>query len=437
MLRTLTMITFVLIFTVSMAFGSGFSIYEHGARATAMGGAFIAQADDPSAIFYNPAGITSLKGTQFGLGVTIIMPAFDFTGPSPSTVKTDAEKLTFYPPHLYITHQFNEQWSAGFGIYSLFGLASEWEDKWVGRELNTETELTTIFFNPVVAFKPVESLSIALGVSLVYGNVVMQSDVLALPNTLPGIAEHVYVGSKLDGSTTAFGFNAAVQYMATEQLTLGFHYRHNVKLEIDDGEATFDIPSTGIPDYDNGLKANFPTPNTGKSEIELPNMIGLGISYDFTENFTAEFDWMQLGWSSYDVLTIEFDQAVGGEKTHSDEKKYEDSYSLRLGLEYRINESWAIRGGYLRDNNAVPDAYVEPTLPEAKRDLISLGFGWKNENFTVDGFFLILLQEDREITNSEKYYDVTAYAPQLAKPFNGTYTGGANLFGITLGYAIN
>jgi long-chain fatty acid transport protein len=431
MLRNLTMITFVLILTVSMALGSGFSIYEHGARAAAMGGAFIAQADDPSAIFYNPAGITSLKGTQFGLGVTIIMPTSDFTGPTGlSTDKTDAEALTFYPPHLYITHQFNEQWSAGFGIYSLFGLATEWPKEWVGRELNTDTELTTIFFNPVVAFKPVESLSLALGVSVVYGNVVMQSDVLAIPAGTPGITEHVYVGSKLDGTTTAYGFNAAVQFMATEQLKLGFHYRHNVKLEFDEGEGTFDIPSTGIPAYDANLVAGFPTPNTGKSEIELPNMIGIGISYDFSEDFTAEFDWMQLGWSSYDVLTIEFDKAVGGDKIHSDDKKYEDSYSLRLGLEYRINESWAIRGGYLRDNNAVPDAYVEPTLPEAKRDLISLGFGWKNENFTVDGFFLILMQHDREINNSTKTILGTV-------PFNGTYTGGANLFGVTVGYAIN
>jgi long-chain fatty acid transport protein len=436
MLRKTCLISLVLICITSLAFGSGFSIYEHGAKGTAMGGAFIAQANDPTAIFYNPAGITALKGTQFGLGVTVIMPQFDFTGPSPSTTKTDAEKLTFFPPHLYITHQFNEQWSAGFGFYSLFGLASEWPENWVGRELNTNTELTTMFFNPVVAFKPVESLSIAVGASLVYSNVVMQYDVLALPAGTPGLAENVYVGAKLDGTTTAFGFNAGVQFKATEQLTLGLHYRHNVKLKIDDGEATFAIPATGIPAYDAALAGNFPTPNTGKAEIELPNLIGIGIAYDFTEQLTAEFDWMQLGWSSYDVLTLEFDKPVGGEKTVSDDKKYEDSYSLRVGLEYRINEAWAIRGGYLRDNRAVPDAYVEPTLPEGDRHLFSLGFGWKMDNFSVDGYFMLLTQDDRTITNSTKFYDATETAPQLAKPFNGTYTGGANLFGVTLGYAL-
>ena len=36
-----------------------------GARAIGMGGAFVAIADDPSATFWNPAGLTDLKGSQF------------------------------------------------------------------------------------------------------------------------------------------------------------------------------------------------------------------------------------------------------------------------------------------------------------------------------------------------------------------------------------
>ena len=114
-----------------------------------------------------------------------------------------------------------------------------------------------------------------------------------------------------------------------------------------------------------------------------------------------------------------------------DPKNYEDSYSIRLGLEYRLNESWAIRGGYLRDNKAVPDAWVEPTLPEGDRDLFSIGFGWTNSSWTVDGYFLILNQSDRQITNSE--HDILGGAID----FNGLYEGSGTLFGVTLGYAIN
>jgi long-chain fatty acid transport protein len=163
-------------------------------------------------------------------------------------------------------------------------------------------------------------------------------------------------------------------------------------------------------------------------------MIGAGISYDITENFTAEFDWMQLGWSSYDTLSLELNDAVAGEKVLKTVKMYKNSSSFRLGLEYRINESWAVRGGYLRDNEAVPDEYVSPDVPEGVRDLFSVGFGWTNGSWTVDGFFLLLMQQDREISTSKK---AITGPVGVDVPFNGMYTGSGNLFGITLGYAIN
>ena len=152
-------------------------------------------------------------------------------------------------------------------------------------------------------------------------------------------------------------------------------------------------------------------------------MIGFGISYQFTDNLVAEFDWMELGWSSYDELTVKYDDPVGGATESTAERNYEDSYSLRFGLEYLINEQIAIRAGYLRDNKAVPDANVEPSLPEGNRNLYSFGLGYTMDNFTIDGFFMLLQQEDREIDNSDYM-------------FNGKYTGSANLFGISLGYGL-
>ncbi|MDD2219265.1 MAG: hypothetical protein PHS63_04140, partial [Desulfoplanes sp.] len=56
------------------AFGAGYGIYEWSARGNAMGGAMIGKADDPSAVAYNPAGITQLPGVQVMGGVTALMP---------------------------------------------------------------------------------------------------------------------------------------------------------------------------------------------------------------------------------------------------------------------------------------------------------------------------------------------------------------------------
>ncbi len=44
------------------SFALGFRVFDQDAFATARGDAFVATADNPSAVYYNPAGITQLKG---------------------------------------------------------------------------------------------------------------------------------------------------------------------------------------------------------------------------------------------------------------------------------------------------------------------------------------------------------------------------------------
>ena len=416
MLKKISMIAAAILFSNTMLFASGFSIYEHGAKATAMGGAFIAQANDVTSVFYNPAGITSLNGLQLGLGTTIIMPSFSFEGPTPlTTAKTDAEDNVFTPVHFYTTYQINEDLSAGFGFYSLFGLGSEWPDGWAGRQLATTSEVQTFFLNPVIAYNISKQLSVAVGVSLIFANVSLERDVSMPPTPL-------FAASKLEGDATGFGYNIGLQFKATDELTIGAVFRGNSLLEFKDGDVTFDIPTTGDPGTDALFQAALPNTN-GTAEIELPTLIGFGISYQFTDNLVAEFDWMQLGWSSYDELKVEYDAPVGGQTVSAVDRNYEDSYSLRFGLEYMINEQFAVRGGFLRDNKAVPDDYLEPTLPEGDRNLFSIGAGYTINNLTIDAFFMLLQQDDRTIETSEF-------------GFNGTYKGGANLFGVSLGLGL-
>ena len=54
----------VLILVPALAFGNGFYSPTVGTRASAMGGAFIGLADDYSAVYWNPAGITQIKGME-------------------------------------------------------------------------------------------------------------------------------------------------------------------------------------------------------------------------------------------------------------------------------------------------------------------------------------------------------------------------------------
>ena len=74
---------FVVAFIPSPGQAAGFAIFEQGARGMGFAGAFTAQANDPSAIFHNAAGIGFLKGKQLYLGGTLIHPSTNFTGSAP------------------------------------------------------------------------------------------------------------------------------------------------------------------------------------------------------------------------------------------------------------------------------------------------------------------------------------------------------------------
>jgi long-chain fatty acid transport protein len=395
---------------------SGFSIYEQGAKATAMGGAFIAQANDASAVFYNPAGITDFTGIKTQLGVTIIQPQFSFTGPTTvdPNLYSEAESQIFTPIHLYATLPISEKFAVDFGIYNLFGLGSDWGDDWVGKQLATNTSVQTFFFNPVIAYKVLDNLSIAAGFNAVYGTVTMEKQVYFSPR-------NVFGGSKLDASAMGYSWNAALKWTPLEKMSLGLTYRSETLLPFEDGDATFSFAPTGNPIADAEIAAFFPN-TKGSADLTLPAIIGAGISYQFSDRLTAEVDYLQMNWSSYDELVIKFDDPVGGKTETTAEKKYIDSYSIRLGLEYLLNETWALRAGYLRDNHAVPDERVEPSLPEGDRNIYSIGAGYQTGSFVIDAYYMLLMQEDREITDS-------------VDNFNGTYEGVANLYGITFGYS--
>lgn len=406
----------MVVLSVSFIFASGFSILEHGAKATAMGGAFIAQANDASAVFYNPAGITDFTNTKIVFGTTIIQPAFSFAGPQnvDPLLYNESKSQSFTPIHLYTTVPISEKLAFGFGIFNLFGLGSDWGDDWVGKQLATNTSIETFFFNPVLAYKILDNLSVAAGFDMVYGTVVMEKQVYFSPRS-------VFGGSKLEAHTLGYGWNLGLKYQPVEKLSLGVTYRSEVLMPFSGGEATFDFPATGNPIADAEIAAYFPN-TKGSADLTLPAVIGLGISYQFTDRLTAEFDYLLINWSSYDQLILKFDDPVGGQSESVSEKGYVDSYSLRFGLEYLLNESWAIRAGYIRDNHAVPDERLEPSLPEGDRNLYSLGVGYQTGSFIIDAFYTLLTQDERVITNS-------------VDNFNGTYQGIGNLYGITFGYS--
>src|SRR5437667_9291554 len=114
--------TLFLLLGSGQAWAGGVSFTEQGAAASGKANAFTGEANDPSAIFYNPAGITQLPGTQFMIGTSIVKLDSTFRS-STSGESTQLPDQFPIVPHYYITHRF-KQWdervSIGLGVYTPF-----------------------------------------------------------------------------------------------------------------------------------------------------------------------------------------------------------------------------------------------------------------------------------------------------------------------------
>ena len=157
------------------AFAGGFQINEHGAIGTGRAGAQVSTVNTPTSVFHNPAGLTRTKGTQFMGGANVIVTKADVTSrgtagiPLTDATTQETESVVAPVPYAYVSHALSKNAFVGLGFYNHYGLRIAWDnpDEFVGRTLVQELQLRTFYLTPTVALKLNDSISIAVGVSLV------------------------------------------------------------------------------------------------------------------------------------------------------------------------------------------------------------------------------------------------------------------------------
>ncbi len=394
-------------------FAGGFQLNEHGARALAMGGAFTSVANDASAIYWNGAGISFLKGTNIVFGASFIAPSSKFRGVTPDVTEYRGKNLLFYPVHFFATTQLSDKFSVGLGFTTPFGLGTEWDENWVGKYLAIETSLQTFIVTPVISYKPIESLAISAGFVYSFADVL-----ITRKNPLqPIFASDAFI--HLEGNDMfAYGFNAGIMFKPTKCISIGASYHSEVKYEFE-GTAT----STG-PDQ---VAASLPKGDI-KAELSTPQNIAGGIALDISSRVKVSADFQYVGWSSYDTLAVTF---VETGVVSASPRMYEDSYIIRLGGSYKANDQVTFMGGVYYDKNPVSNEYLNPSLPESNR--IGLSFGIEAqlfENLSVQGSYLFIRGKQLTITDSKEIYT------SGNGTFNGTYNTSANIFGLSFNLSL-
>ena len=418
------LVVFLCVLLTTALYAGGFSLYEFGARTSAMAGAAVAQAVDASTIFYNPSGLAFLKGTQFYGNLTLIMPNAKYTGPEPYPFAGQtwtAEKQTFTPIGLYIAHKFGDRIGVGIGVTNPFGLGLKWSEDFPGRFVAKNSDLRSFYISPVVAFKITPNFSIGGGLDIVYSSVMLERNILLSldpPRTDPGIE----VGTvHLEGnSNVALGFTASILARG-KKVAFGLSYRHKVVNKYENATADFTI----FQDYYTNLvkNANILVDQKGKTEIPFPGILTMGLYFRPTEKLGVEFDYQYYTWAVYDELFLDFQDWRLDTRI---EENYSNSTILRFGAHYELSDNLSLRAGYLHDNTPQPTHSVSPMLPDNDRDEFTVGFGYRLGNIQVDaGYQYVNSGERSTIENGIGVAD-----------FNGTYTSNANLFFVSVGYTI-
>lgn len=409
-------------------FAGGFQLNEHGARAMAQAGAFAARAYDPSAIFFNPAGLSYQRGFQFMAGATLIVPSYSFFGPT-NLMRNDRWDMVtniFYPPNVYITNTWTDGYlkglGVGIGLVTPYGLGTEWEDDWIGKSVTREIQLQTFYVTPTVSYAINDMVSVGVGANIVFSSVSLRR---AVPNFSPELELNLEGTGK-----TAFSWNAGVLVRPFEDLSFGFTYRAETQVDF---EGTAEFKAAGFSTLPASLAALFPGGDV-KTSMRPPATWFAGVAWSPMRNLELEFDYQGIQWSSYDKLEVDFVNDAASDPTGtvkqadaSSPKNYKNVYILRFGGEYSLPDyGLKLRAGYFFDHNPVPDEHLEPLLPDADRHGLNIGIGIDlTPNITLDISYLDLIFKNRSTASTSQPDGVY---------LDGLYTGNAQLFGADISF---
>src|SRR2546425_9835966 len=392
------------------AWAGGVSFTEQGAAASGKANAFTGEANDPSAIFYNPAGITQLPGTQLMIGTSIVK--LDSTFRCSTTPCENSQLQDQFPiiPHFYITHRF-KQWdervSIGLGVYTPFGIVVDWPDNWQGRFNTTDARLRVTVYNPTVAYQVTPEFSAAAGIRIADAGAEFEQK-FAIP--LLGIPE-----SKVrihDLEAHPIGWNVGLLYHLKEISTsVGLQFRSELQAKFN-GEADFTGPAASA-----FANTKF------HSSIKFPPQLILGISTKAIPRWTINADIEWEGWRTVGSIPKSFEDTAGSFPQSGLNQRglrdWKNSYVFRLGAEYAATDQIALRGGFFYDQTPIPNETFEPTIPNADLYALTTGLGYRWEAISVDIAYLFGFYEKRATNASSLDPTITG----------GSGTDGTQVFG--------
>ncbi len=428
-----------------LAHGAGFAIIEQSVAG--LGNAFAggaAVAEDASTIYFNPAGMSRLEGSQAMAGFHIINTSSQFTddggtgvyNPFTGTMQSmgggdggDAGG-TGLIPNLYLTVPMTDRVRFGLGINAPFGLKTEYDSDWVGRYFAVESDVKTININPAFSYQVTDALSVGIGYNLQYIEGTLSNAVdfaticggfasFGFPTSTcagaPGSADGF---AEITGSDWSGGINMGLLYAFSEGTRVGIHYRshitHNLAGDADFSDVPAELLAIGaFVDSDATLS------------IALPETVSASIYHEVSDDLALMADLTWTDWTRFDELVITYDNGTQGSTVQPEEWNSNVRYSI--GATWAMDKHWKLRGGLAYDETPIPSPEKRtPRIPGNDRTWISAGASYQySADMRFDVGYAHLFVSDTEINHSN----------ELGAVISGTYDSSVDIFSAQIQWA--
>ena len=430
----------------SQAAASGFQLREQSVKNLGKSNAGSIVGKDASNVALNPAAMTNLDKNTVQNDITVIDLSADFVGsgrilgsahpaaglgggnggdPGDPTVVPNLSAVFPLKGAL-------EGMTIGASIGAPFGLKTEYEPGWVGRYRALTSDLKTVDLTLSVAFKATEGVSVGAGLIYERAEAILSKAIDFGTAICAGSGNpancfnpaYPFKPQQLDGAFEVSGDSASVGYVVgaqiapNDKLAIGFSHRSEIKHDL---EGTLDFQ--GVPAL-LGADPRFQD-GDGGARLVTPAVTTLSISYGFTDQFRVMADYQSTGWSSLKSVDI---TRANGTMVGSEDFSWDDTDFLSIGAEYDLSETFTLRAGVGQDESPTNDATRTPRLPDNDRMLYSVGMSWAmSDHLTIDAAY-------QRITIEDPVINLGVHLPSDLSTLQGTYSGSANLFGVSAQY---
>jgi long-chain fatty acid transport protein len=434
MKKILTVAT-VLLAACGLTFGNGLNLNSIGARALAMGGAFVGLANDFSAVFWNPAGLAFFKNKTFGFYGSDIIPSGTYNltlpdpiaaalGVSPTVVDTKTKMKHYLGGMFAYVHPISDKLVAAFGVFQPSGLGAAWTSTDLAfisgnrKDIDWTSKVGLITFAPTLAYKVNEKLSFGAQLNVNYGifDVSTYAGVAQIP-----IPPYTFDLGQYEESETGWGVGATFSalFKPSETFSLGLTVRTPTTVKFS-GEAR--ISSISL--------LGFASTSNIEREVKWPLWIAGGLAFKPLTSLTLTADLQYTDWKVIDVISTTYTDPLWAQLMEAGDKiemrmHWASRMQIRFGAEYLLKEGFALRAGYYSDPAPAPDTTMNILLPNYDFNAFTFGLGYALGALQLDFGIEYLLGKERNISVLKTFTHPTipnpAYDPAYADAQPGKY----------------